>query len=221
VAVLLETHDQILRLLHPFMPFVTEEIWQALPRRPADGLAADGRSQTITLSAFPARREDWLDESAALTVERLQEVVTAIRTVRAEFGITPSRRLSAFVEGATTAQRRMLAAHQPDVMRLTGLDRVEFAVPGRSAPDTVKRVVRGMRIHLPLAGLIDRNKEVDRIRRELARLAKQQGDLRAMLGNPAFVERADPEVVNEKKIQVQNVGVRREMLEEILQELVG
>ena len=102
IAVLLEVHDRFLRLLHPFIPFVTEEIWQALPQRAEDGRAADPSRQTITLARFPGRVGQWQDADAVDVVTLMQEVITAIRTVRSEWGVPPSRKVAAVVEGAST-----------------------------------------------------------------------------------------------------------------------
>ena len=104
--------------------------------------------------------------------------------------------------------------------RLAGLAAFDLAAEApRAAPDTVRRVVRGFELHVPLAGIVDRTKEAGRVARELARLAKQRGGLRARLANPAFLERAAPDVVRDTRGQEAEVGRRQEKLERILAEL--
>ena len=84
--------------------------------------------------------------------------------------------------------------------------------------DTVRRVVRDLQIHVPLVGVVDRGKEMARIKRDLAKLTKQRGALQARLSNPAFVRRADPDVVRETESQERKVGTHQEKLEQILRE---
>ncbi len=212
LAVLLEVHDRLLRMLHPFMPFITEEIWQRLPRRPEDG-------NTITLAAFPTRRDDWLDDRAMNEMTVLQEVITTVRTARAERGVPPSKRLRAIVEGAGEWHRALLSAHADHIQRLARLEALEFAQDVPRSPDTVRRLVRDLQIHIPLAGIVDRQAERQRILKELARIEKQRAGADRRLANPQFLERADPEIVAEARVQAHNLGLEHERYQRILGEL--
>jgi valyl-tRNA synthetase len=214
VAVLVEVHDHILRLLHPMMPFVTEELWQHLPKGP-------DAAPSITLAAFPVARPERVDERAAAAIALVQEVVTTIRTARAERGVPPAKRASAIVEGATADHRRVLEGERDHVMRLAGLDAFDFAEDVPRERDTVRRVVREMQIHVPLAGIVNRDAEKARILKDLAGVEKQRAGLIAKLANPMFRERADSDVVRETESQVETLGEHHEKLTRILQELGG
>ena len=199
---------------------MTEEVWQALPPRAGEGAEENGR--TVTRAAFPARVADWTDDDAVQTMALLQDVVTAVRTVRSEWGVPPARRIEVLAHGMDAETAAALRRHLGHVTRLAGLSAFDVAdeMP-RPDPETVRRVVRGFELHVPLAGIVDRAQEADRVARELARLAKQRGGLQARLANPAFLERADPDVVRDTRDQEGEVGRRQEKLERILAELTS
>ena len=219
VAVLLEVHDRILRMLHPFMPFVTEEIWQALPRRAGDGRTPDGEGRTITLAPFPAPVEAWRADRAVAAMALLQEIVTAIRTVRSEWGVVPSRRINAVVEGGGTEVRELIERCTEDIQRLAGLKSIACAEQVPRAPDTVRRLVRDFQLHVPLAGVVDRAREAARVKRDLEKLLRQRTALQGRLENRAFVEKADPAVVREARRQAAHGARQQAKLEQILREL--
>ena len=221
LAVLQVVHDRVLRLLHPFMPFVTEEIWQLLPQDPVDGRTPDGQARTITRAAFPEPMPAWSDDAAVAVLELLQELITTVRTVRAELRVPRSRQLTLLIEGADPEARGVLDAHGDYVRRLAGLESFAFADAVEPSGDMVRRVVRQMRLYLPLAGVIDKAAETARVRLELDKIAKQLGSLEGRLGNPKFRERAMPEVVAEAEAQQQTARRRRQQLEQILTELAS
>jgi valyl-tRNA synthetase len=212
VAVLIEVLDRLLRLLHPVIPFITEEIWQKLPRRAGD-------AQTISLSAFPGRVESWRDGQAALDMAYVQEVVTTIRTVRSERGVPPSRKITAAIDEHDAAARALLEAHTPYIRLVAGLEHLEFRADLAAGPDTVKRALGHANLFVPLAGIVDRQAEIDRLNKELAGLVKEADALERKLGTPTFVERAPAQLVADTRARAAEVAERRRKLDAMLMEL--
>ena len=226
-AVLLEVHDRVLRMLHPFVPFVTEEIWQVLPRPEAEASQAAGEprgagepraagERTIARATFPEPVAAWRDDDAVAAMSLIQEVTTGVRTVRSEWGVPPSRRITALVQGADAATEAVLERHGSHIARLAGLTALDCVAEVERSPDTVRRVVRDFQIHVPLAGIVDRAREAERVKRDVEKLTRRRTALRARLANPSFVERADPVVVDEARAQEQDVARHLAKLEQIL-----
>jgi valyl-tRNA synthetase len=206
-VVLVEVHDRVLRLLHPIIPFVTEELWQHLPRRAADG-------RTVTLAPYPEPRADWVDESVAAEMEMLQGVVTTIRTARAERTVKPSERVGATVEGATPDQAQALAAQQGYILALAGLTALGFGHPP-AAPaegtEIVTRVCDHLRIHIEMPKA-DRGVELEKLRKKLVEAEREAASIDAKLANEQFVSRAPARLVDDAR-------ARRGVLEVQLQKI--
>tara|TARA_Y100001949_G_scaffold48513_1_gene40303 strand:- start:2786 stop:5452 length:2667 start_codon:yes stop_codon:yes gene_type:complete len=219
ISVLLEVHDRTLRLFHPIIPFITEEVWQQLPQRPGDGRSHDSQHQTLTLAAFPGPEAKWKDDAAAAEMTLIQEVITAIRIVRAEWGVPPARKIKVFIEGADKLSQRILDACQDHLVRLAGLEEVKFQDRVERHPETVVRVVRDLQVHVPLSGIVNRQDEANRVAKELLKVEKQHTADQSKLANPKFRERAAPEVVADTAARVQGLIKQREKLKRLLEEL--
>ncbi len=213
-AVLVEVHDRVLRLLHPIIPFVTEELWQHLPRRAEDG-------PTITLAAFPAVRADWVDAGVEAEVGLLQDVVTTIRTARAERTVKPSERISASIEGARPEQMRILAEEKGYVLALAGLTSLEFggaqALPD-DALETVTRVCDDLRVHIRMPKA-DRGAEIEKLRKRLAETEREVAGIDAKLANESFVSRAPAKLVDDTRARRQTLEVQLDKIRHTLGEM--
>ena len=208
---LLEVHDRTLRLLHPIIPFVTEDLWQKLPRREADG-------QTICLAAYPQARADWVDEASEVEIGLVQGVVTTIRTARAERTVKPSVRIGASLEGAGPEQRRVLEAQKSYVLTLAGLSGFDFAAAAPGGEDVVTRVFGDLRVHI-LMPHTDRTAEIDKLRKQLGDKVRELGNLDQKLANESFVSRAPAHVVEGARAQREKLLLEQHKIEETLQEL--
>jgi valyl-tRNA synthetase len=193
-AVLVFCLDQILRLLHPFMPFITEEIWQSLPiTRPTD---------SISIAGYPTvdRR---LDDAAAET--EMHPVITAIdglRTIRGESNLPRSTRIDAHIQSANAQTRQLLLKWKSYLTPLAGLASLNVTEPGPKPPQAAAQIGAEMEIYVPLAGIIDLAEERGRLQKEITRVEGELGALKKKLENPNFVARAPAEVVEKDRARI-------------------
>jgi valyl-tRNA synthetase len=182
--------DQILVMLHPFMPFVTEELWHAL----ADPAAP--RAYDLIHAQWPEPKAE-VDAEAKAEVEWLIRLVGEVRTAKNELGIAPGAKMDAFVRDASPATEQRIARQQSALARLARLDSV---TPG-DAPEggSVQLVVDEATFVLPLAGVIDLDAERARISKAIEAATKEAASLSARLSNAAFVEKAKPEAVEKAR----------------------
>ena len=184
-AVLAYCFDIVLRLLHPVVPFITEELWQQLPgRRPEDLLAA---------AAWPTVREAWCDPAAEAQFALVQEAIAAIRNIRAEYRVSPKVALGAAVRPRTPEARRAFEGERDTIVRLAQLSELGF--DGRGGAGAHAVLADGSEVTVALAGAINVQQECRRLAGELARLDRQLAALAAKLSNPQFVARAPAAVV--------------------------
>ncbi|MCB1457990.1 MAG: class I tRNA ligase family protein, partial [Nitratireductor sp.] len=181
--------EEICKLLHPFMPFITEELWQHT--------AGEGETRSTLLchTAWPVG--DYQNEDAAAEINWLINLVTEIRSVRAEMNIKPGDILPLIVVDANEETRQRLALHAPAIERLARVDPVELA---KSAPKASAQIVIGEATAcLPLEGVIDFAAENQRLTKEIKRLEGEIKRLDGKLGNAKFVANAPEEVVAEER----------------------
>ena len=210
-AVLVHVFDQALRLLHPIVPFITEALWQRLPGH------VDGTF--LATASWPTAKPPREMSVPASQFDLLRDVVAALRTIRSEYNVAPSKTISAFVI-ATEERRRMLDDEFSLINRLsrTGLAFVEEAP---TAPGASVILPGGTELIVPLEGLIDIGKECARLRTELANLEKQLGALEGRLRNPGFIERAPSQVVDAERAKLEEWTARREQLARRVEGLCG
>ncbi len=211
-AVLAHALDTALRLLHPMMPFVTEELWQMLGAK-VGGPTGWGRS--LLEASYPARRP--LDEAAERSFAPVLGVVEAIRNVRGEMNV-PWKTVFQGVEvgGLSAEALATLRSEQARVERLgnvRGLVLHEAGRPAGRRPQCAVAVGEGFEVLVPLAGAVDMAAETARVDKEIARLVAEADGVEKRLANPSFVERAPREVVEEARARVAELGERRRKLE--------
>jgi valyl-tRNA synthetase len=201
--------DQILKLLHPFMPFVTEELWRVT--------GAD-RAAVLALSSWP--QHDGLDDAAAeAEIGWVIDLVTAIRAVRVEMNIPPGASLPLVLAGVSPETAERARRWSEFVQRLARVGEISFAPT--PPPGAVQLVVRGEVTALPLKGVIDLTAERARLAKEMAKCDADIARVEAKLGNPNFVARAPEEVVEEEKEKREEAQMRKAKIAEALQRLEG
>ncbi|MCW2307479.1 valine--tRNA ligase [Rhodobium gokarnense] len=196
--------DRILVLLHPFMPFVTEELWQ---RTGEDGPARDGM---LIHTAWP--HLDFADADAADELNWLVDVISAVRSVRAEMNVPAGARTSLVVLGADEALKARFDTHLPAIERLARVDDLTFA---DTAPEESAQIVIGAAtLCLPLAGVVDLNAERARLDKELKKIDGDITRIDKKLGNEQFLAKAPEEVVEgEREKREEFVQLRAKMAE--------
>jgi valyl-tRNA synthetase len=195
-AVLAYALDTVVRLLHPVMPFVTEELGRALTG-----------AETITTGPWPSPRPDDVDPEAEAEMAVLQEAVTVVRRFRAEHQVPPSRKPELRLVPADAAQAKLFTEQADALASLARLGAVAVeSAGGGEAPDgTAKLLAAGAELYLPLAGMLDIDAELVRLGKERERLAAELTRAEAKLANPAFVEKAPEPVVAKSRARVTEV----------------
>ncbi|HEU0299509.1 MAG TPA: valine--tRNA ligase [Longimicrobium sp.] len=211
-ATLAQALDGAMRILHPVMPFITEAVWQKLPR------AADAEASLI-VARWPEPRPEWEDEGAERAIEELQAVIGAVRTIRSEYGIQPAARVPLRVAASDEA-RALLDASRRALRDLARVEELTFgAANGEVGASAVLR--SGTELFVPLAGVIDLERERARLREELGRLDGQIGGTEKKLANEAFVARAPESVVSYERDKLASFREQRGKLADKLAALEG
>ncbi len=188
--------EATLRLLHPFMPFITEAIWQRVA--PLAGV----EGQTVSLRPFPVAEAAKLDEAAEAEVGWLQDVLLGVRRIRAEMNIAPGKPLPLLLTGGDATDREREARNRASLCALGRLESITWLDDERDAPESAAFLVAGLKGMIPMAGLIDKAAELKRLDKELERLNGEVGRLSAKLDNPDFVDRAPAAVVDKERAKL-------------------
>ena len=184
-AVLGRVLRQTMELLHPFMPFITEEIWQALPHQ--------GESIMVTVWPLPVARLN--DAKAEAEMAVIIEVVKALRNIRAEANVPLQKRISAIFEGSAD-KTAILTNNQEYLTKLAGLEAITLLTESEPRPEkAVSAIVAGFTIFVPLAGLVDVEKERERLTKEMNQLEVEIEKTAARIASPAFASKAPPQVI--------------------------
>lgn len=192
---LIQVLETVLRLMHPVMPFLTEEIWQTI--KPLSGQQGD----TIMLQPYPLADESKQDAQAIADLEWVKAFVLGIRRIRSEMDIKPGLKLKILIQNGSAEDKQRYTENQQFIHTLAKIESVQWLADNEQAPESATALVGTMKVLIPLAGLIDKKAEMARLGREIEKVQKNLQGLEARLSNPSFTEKAPANVVEQVKNQ--------------------
>lgn len=184
----------IMKLLHPFMPFVTEEIYQQIPHL----------EESIMISSWPEAIEEFDNEQAIKDFEIIQELIKATRNVRSEYDVAPSKKIDVMIKPANEKVMALLEENMEILNKFLNPENMEISLDITAPKDSVSVVMNDLELYLPLGSLVDINQEIERLEKELKKL---QGEIKrgeGMLSNPNFINKAPEQKVNQERQKLEN-----------------
>ncbi len=180
--------DSGLKMLHPFMPFITEEIWQEL----------DIDEETIMLSNFPVEDKELLNDESEREFDYLKEIVTAIRNIRGEANVSPAKKIEVIFKVGDNLEKEILNNNSKILDKLANVEKYDFT-PNVEIPKLIGfRLVETTGIYVPLADLIDKEKEIEKLEKDIEKAEKELDRVLGKLSNEAFVSKAPQEVIQKE-----------------------
>lgn len=208
-ATLLTVLEQTLALLHPIIPFVTEEIWSHLP----------GERAYLMLAPFPEPSSSWDDAQAEEEMKLLMEVISGLRTIRTGAELHPGAQIKASIFCANEEKRALLHRYQADIMALTRASELTFAAEGKVPNDAGHALVQDVELVVPLKGLIDVAGELEKLTRERGKLQQELTRINAKLANKQFTGKAPAAVVAKEREKAQELEARLAKNQESIQRM--
>ncbi|PHM37285.1 valine--tRNA ligase [Xenorhabdus innexi] len=203
---LIEVLEGLLRLAHPIIPFITETIWQRV--KVVKGIDAD----TIMLQSFPEFDQAKVDELALNDLEWIKEAIIAVRNIRAEMNIAPSKPLEVMLRDANGDAQRRVAENLTFIQAMGRLSSVTVLATGEEAPVSVTKLIDGAEVLIPMAGLVDKDAELARLDKEIEKLDKEISGIEVKLSNEGFVSRAPEAVVAKERERLATNNAAKEKL---------
>ena len=194
--VLLSVMEASLRLAHPIMPFLTEEIWQTLA--PMIGISGE----TIMLAPYPVPNPERINEQAEADMLGLQGLIGAVRNIRGEMGLGNARLLPVLLQNATDAEKAQIARIEPLFKALAKVESITFLTDAEQPPLSSSSVVGHVSVFVPMKGLIDPKAELARLQKDLDKVQKQHDQIASKLANEGFVAKAPAAVVEGEKVKL-------------------
>ena len=203
--------ETILRLAHPMMPYISEEIWQRVA--PLAGVYM-GEGATIMLQSWPETDESKIDDQASLDIEWLKGVIIAVRNIRAEMNIAPGKPLDVLLTKGKPEDAERLESNRRFLSKLAKLESVTWLDNPDDAPLSATQLVGDMEVLVPMADLIDKDAEIARLSKEIEKQEKLIGGIEKKLGNDGFIAKAPVAVVDKERGKLAEFQATKQLLEE-------
>jgi len=193
---LLEVLETTLRLTHPVMPYITEEIWQRVAP------LAGEEGETIMKRPYPNPDPECLDPASEAAIEWLMALLLGVRRIRGEMNIPPGKLLTVLLEGGTTQDRDFMEHSRDYLHRIGRIESIRWLETGETAPESAIALVGELKALIPMSGLIDKAAELARLDREIQRIARELPRLEAKLTDPGFLDKAPAAVVEKERTRL-------------------
>ncbi|ARU89436.1 valine--tRNA ligase [Pseudomonas sp. M30-35] len=193
---LIRVLEVALRLAHPFMPFITEEIWQRIKTQ------AGASGDTLMLQAWPVANEERIDAAAEGDIEWVKALMLGLRQIRGEMNISMAKRIDIILKNASSEDQRRLKDNAPLLNKLAKLESVSILAAGEEPPLSATALVGDMEVLVPMAGLIDKAAELGRLDKEIQRLEGEVKRVGGKLGNAGFVDKAPADVIEKERAKL-------------------
>ncbi|MGL5584458.1 MAG: valine--tRNA ligase [Plesiomonas sp.] len=205
---LIHVLEGLLRLAHPIIPFITEEIWQRVK------VLANVDAATIMLQPFPEYQPEATDAAAMEDLEWIKQLIIAVRNIRAEMNIAPSKPLDILLRNASTEEQRRVNANQTFIQSLARLESITLLAEGEKGPVSVTKLVGNTEVLIPMAGLIDKDAELARLQKEIEKVNGEVSRIENKLANEGFVARAPEAVIAKEREKLVGYAQAKQKLEE-------
>ncbi|MGZ4159329.1 MAG: valine--tRNA ligase [Neobacillus sp.] len=203
--------DQTMRLLHPFMPFITEEIWQNLPHK----------GESITTAKWPEVNPQLSDEQAAQDMKLLMEMIRSVRNIRAEVNTPMSKKIKMIVKAKDESVLNAVEKNRAFIEKFCNPEELQLGINIDAPEKAMTAVITGLEIILPLEGLINIEEEIARLEKEFDKLNKEVERVQKKLGNEGFMKKAPENVVAEERAKENDYREKRSVVEARIKELKG
>jgi valyl-tRNA synthetase len=204
--------ENLLRIAHPIMPFITEEIWQRVA--PIAGVAAGDGSATIMNQPFPSHRASLVNEEAEQEMQWVMAFILGIRKIKGEMNIAPGKPVPVLLSHASESDKLRAEKHRPYLDFLARTESIEVLPEGDEGPESATALVGEMKVLIPMAGLIDKDAELARLEKEIGKIRGDLERTEKKLQNPNFVDKAPEAVVQKERNKLDSAKTALEKLGE-------
>jgi valyl-tRNA synthetase len=207
-----EVYTTMLQLLHPFMPFLTEELWQTLK-------GSDEHS--IMVSKYPVVIKKWDDKAAEMEMEMIMEIITSIRNIRGEMRIAPSQKLKVLISAADEQSKKTILSNESYILNLANLESLTLEINMIEPKGVATAITGATKIFVPLIGIVDISGEKARLEKELGKVSKDLEQSSKKLANRDFLAKAAPEIIQKEEEKLKDSQNKFTALEGALKKLKG